>query len=61
MIAVLSNPTLEVLRRLFVGAVQVATLHPACHQGSIRIFDNFVGKTARLDRIDSKHCLVSFD
>jgi len=51
MIAVLAKPTLEVLRSLFVGAVQVATLHPACHQSSIGIFDDqvcFIFREGRL-------------
>ena len=44
----MAKPTLEVMRRLFVGAVQVATLHPTCHQGSVRIFDDQVGFTFRV-------------
>lgn len=51
MIVELAQPTLEVLRRLFVGAVQVATLHPSCHQGSVRIFEDQVCFTFREGRL----------
>ena len=55
MIAVLAKPTLEVLRSLFVGAVQVAALHPTSHEGSVRIFDDQVSFFFRQGRLLLHH------
>ena len=55
MIAVLAKPALEVLRSLFVGAVQIATLHPACHQGSVCILDDQVCFISREGRVLFHH------
>ena len=52
---VLAKSALEELLSLFVGAVQVATLHTASHQGSVRIFDDQVSFFFRQSRLLLHH------